>query len=229
MKFRMTWASLGRLRSGKAGTGLTGVMAQSALAVLFSVGLVPAVSAQSWLMNPPAELSRECAYGDCQNGYGILEIRTELGTNRYEGTFQDGEFHGQGRYEIMVSSNERAYYEGDWVMGVREGRGTYWNGVSNLYIGQWQNDLRHGHGAYFFGVQDWTPNKHSEQWLQNNVENYTGEFVEDLYEGFGTYRWPDGQRYEGEFFANDKHGNGTFYYPTGTRRDQYWQYGRFIR
>ncbi len=201
----------------------------AALTLFSAMACVSTASAQNWLVNPPAELSRECAYGDCEDGYGILEVRTEIGTNRYEGTFQDGEFHGQGRYEVMVSRSARAYYEGDWVMGVREGRGTYWNGVSDLYIGQWQNDLRHGRGAYFFGVQDWTPNKHSEHWLQNNVENYTGEFVEDLYEGDGTYRWPDGERYEGEFYANEKHGNGTFYYSTGSRRDQYWQYGRFIR
>lgn len=205
------------------------VLARGVLAALFAVGVAPAVLAQSWLTNPPAELRRECVYGDCQNGYGILEIRTELGTNRYEGTFQEGEFHGNGRLEFMVSQNERAYYEGNWLMGVREGRGTYWNGVSNLYIGQWRNDLRHGQGAYFFGVQDWSPNKHSEQWLRDNVENYTGEFVDDLYEGSGTYRWPDGARYVGDFYANEKHGNGTFYYPTGSRRDQYWQYGRFIR
>ncbi len=217
---------------GKAGLALRRLLASvaSTAAVLLLAGVLasPAL-AQSWLMNPPEELSRECVYGDCENGFGILEVRTELGTNRYEGTFQDGEFHGHGRYEIMVSRSEQAYYEGDWVMGVREGRGTYWNGISNLYIGQWRNDLRHGQGAYFFGVQDWTPNKHSEQWLQNNVENYTGEFVDDLYQGYGTYRWPDGERYEGEFYANEKHGNGTFYYSTGTRREQYWQYGRFIR
>ncbi|MBC52345.1 MAG: hypothetical protein CMQ34_00765 [Gammaproteobacteria bacterium] len=212
-----------------AGTGLRLRLASAALLLVLAGGALSPALAQTWLINPPAELGRECAYGDCQNGFGILEVRTELGTNRYEGTFRDGEFHGHGRYEIMVSRSEQAYYDGDWVMGVREGRGTYWNGVSSLYVGQWRDDLRHGHGAYFFGVQNWTPNKHSEQWLQNNVENYTGEFVDDLYQGYGTYRWPDGERYEGEFYANEKHGNGTFFYSTGTRREQYWQYGRFIR
>ncbi|WP_237133025.1 MORN repeat-containing protein [Pseudohongiella sp. O18] len=175
------------------------------------------------------ELSRECVYGDCQEGFGTLEIRTTLGTDRYEGNFQDGKFHGHGRYERMISRFERAYYEGDWVLGVKEGRGTYWDGRDRLYIGQWRNDRRHGYGSYFIGIEDWHPNKHSEHWLRENVENYTGDFVDDLYQGQGTYRWPDGQRYVGGFYANEKHGPGTFYYPTGTRRDQVWEYGRFVR
>ena len=204
---------------------------------LTRLGVVAALSLSLMMMfavaqaQPPlvAELSRQCVYGGCVEGYGALEIRTELGTDRYEGGFQQGKFHGHGRLEQMVSRNERAYYDGNWVMGVREGRGTYWNGVSNLYIGQWRDDLRHGEGSYFFGLRDWYPNKHSEHWLRENVENYTGSFVDDLYQGSGTYRWPDGQRYVGEFFANEKHGAGTFFYPTGSRRDQVWAYGRFVR
>ena len=93
------------------------------------------------------EISRSCVYGDCESGFGILEIRTDLGTDRYEGDFQDGRYHGFGRLEQMISRSERAYYEGDWVAGMREGRGTYWDGQSRLYIGQWRDDLRHGRGA----------------------------------------------------------------------------------
>lgn len=191
--------------------------------VLMSASLVQAQQTTA------TEISRTCVYGDCESGFGILEIRTDLGTDRYEGDFQDGRFHGFGRLEQMISRSERAYYEGDWVAGVREGRGTYWDGRSRLYIGQWRDDLRHGRGAYFFGVSDWYPNKHTELWLRENTENYTGDFVDDLYQGQGIYRWPDGQRYEGRFYANEKHGPGTFFYPTGTRREQVWEYGRFVR
>ncbi|MDB0061178.1 MORN motif precursor, partial [Gammaproteobacteria bacterium] len=70
--------------------------------------------------------------------------------------------------------------------------------------------------------------EHSEYWLSQNTENYTGNFVNDHYQGEGTYRWPNGQRYEGKFFASKKHGPGTFFYATGTRRNQVWEYGRFI-
>ncbi len=198
--------------------------------VLFPVAFLVLWSGTVSALSPRSpELSRSCVSGDCQNGYGRLEIRTEFGTDEYEGDFQDGKFHGYGKYSLMVSRSERGYYEGHWVNGERHGRGTFWNGVSQLYIGEWRDGLRHGRGSYFFGVSNWRPNRHSEMWLSENYENYTGDFVDDLYQGHGTYRWPDGQRYVGTFFANEKHGPGTFYYPTGTIRPQVWEYGRFIR
>ncbi|MDX1491506.1 MAG: hypothetical protein R3332_09470 [Pseudohongiellaceae bacterium] len=184
-------------------------------------------------LNVPAveirELSRECTYGDCENGYGVLSIKTNVGENTYRGEFKDGKYHGNGTLTEMLTVTQRAYYEGNWDNGKRSGRGTYFNGQGNLYIGQWKNDKREGRGSYFFGVSDWTPNKYSEHWLSENVENYTGEFKNDLYHGQGTYRWPDGQKYIGGFFANDKHGPGTFVYPRGSIRKQVWEYGEFVR
>lgn len=197
------------------------------------------LAASLWMLFPAAasalepaaeELSRECVYGegDCENGFGILEIRTELGTDRYEGNFQDGEFHGYGKYERMVSRSERAYYDGHWENGLRDGRGTYWDGRSQLYIGEWEDGMRHGEGSYFYGLEDWTPNRRSEHWLSQNTENYTGEFVRGMYQGEGTYRWPDGRKYVGEFYANDKHGRGVFHFSTGTVQPQEWEYGERV-
>lgn len=199
--------------------------------LLFVAALLIAHSATAQLQKAPVEiveLSRECVFGDCMNGYGTLEMKTNIGLNSYRGNFKDGQYHGFGKLTQMLSRTQRAYYEGNWVMGVRSGRGTYYNGKDKLYIGQWKNDVREGQGSYFFGLKDWSENKYSEHWLSNNVENYTGEFVNDLYQGQGTYRWPDGQKYVGEFFANDKHGPGTFIYPSGTIRKQVWEYGHFV-
>ncbi len=173
--------------------------------------------------------ARECVRGDCQNGRGTLELNTQWGKGRYEGEFKDGEFHGYGRLELPLSFLDREIYVGHWVAGQRVGRGTHWNGRGNLYIGEWANDKRHGQGSYFFGLPRWEENRHTEFWLKENTENYTGEFVNDHYQGKGEYRWPDGQRYVGEFFASDKHGPGTFYYATGTKREQYWEYGELLR
>jgi hypothetical protein len=175
-----------------------------------------------------AEISRACIHGDCENGSGTLEIKTQFGTNTYVGNFKEAQYHGYGKLTELISFTQRAYYDGNWEMGVKNGRGTYWNGRGDLYMGQWRNDRRHGQGSYFFGIKDWSENKYSEFWLSENTENYVGDFVNDLYQGRGTYRWPDGQKYVGEFFANDKHGPGTFYYPRGTARQQVWEYGKFL-
>ncbi len=200
------------------------------IATLFILLVSNAVHAQgSTTEGEVRELSRQCIYGDCVNGYGTLEIKTTFGTNTYRGNFKDGLYHGNGKLTELVSFTERAYYDGNWEAGVKSGRGTYFNGKADLYIGEWKDNKRHGRGSYFFGVQDWTENKYTEFWLSENVENYTGDFRDDFFHGQGTYRWPDGQKYVGGFFANDKHGPGTFYYPRGTIREQVWEYGEFVR
>ena len=171
-----------------------------------------------------------CIRGDCINGEGSMELTTEFGKGRYVGNFLDGEFNGYGRLEMPISWTEKEAYVGNWEMGVREGRGKHWNGRGNLYIGQWRDNKRNGLGSYFFTLPGWVENQHSEFWLKENTENYTGEFVNDHFQGQGTYRWAEGHKFVGGFFAGDKHGQGTFYYAkTGTARQQVWNYGDFIR
>ena len=195
------------------------------LVVVPGMLITPVVSAQM-LADVTA---MECVQGDCENGNGTLELRTEFGKGRYVGTFRNGKFDGYGKVEIPVSNTERASYLGNWELGVREGRGTHWNGKGNLYIGQWLNDLRHGQGTYVVRLPRWTDNLYTEYWLKENTENYSGQFVNDFYQGQGTYRWQNGSKFVGGFFANDKHGPGTFYYETGTARQQVWEYGDWIR
>lgn len=173
--------------------------------------------------------AEECVRGDCANGSGRMEFTTEWGKGQYSGNFLDGEFHGSGRLEIPISFTETEIYDGNWESGIRSGRGTHWNGRGKLYIGQWRDNKRNGHGSYFFGLAEWRENQHSEFWLKENIENYTGNFIDDFYSGQGTYRWPGGQKYVGTFFANEKHGPGTYYYVTGTARQQLWEYGNFVR
>lgn len=172
----------------------------------------------------------ECIRGDCELGSGTLELATPFGKGSYVGEFEGGEFHGYGRLEIPISYTQKEVYVGNWNMGIREGRGKHWNGKGNLYIGQWRENKRNGQGSYFFNLSEWRENQHSEFWLKDNTENYTGEFLNDHFHGQGVYRWPEGNRFEGGFFAGEKHGPGTYYYAvTGTRRDQWWNYGDFVR
>jgi hypothetical protein len=172
--------------------------------------------------------ARKCVYGNCENGRGTLELTTPYGKGEYLGNFRKGIFDGHGRLQVPISFLQSAIYVGNWVEGIRSGRGTYWNGKGNLYIGEWKDDKRNGRGAYFFHLPQWRENEHSEFWLSENTENYFGDFVDDFYQGQGTYRWPGGQKYIGGFFANQKHGRGTYFYVTGTRRNQLWNYGDFV-
>jgi hypothetical protein len=216
------WQSVGKMHSGSTTLSFQIVLRAS----VFAAALMTMAVAQALPLD--SVNSSECMRGDCENGKGTLELKTDFGKGMYRGEFLNGKFHGKGRLEIPVSFLEKSIYVGDWDEGIRSGRGTYWNGDGKLYIGQWSGDKRNGHGSYFFGLPRWEENEHSEYWLSQNTENYTGNFVNDHYQGEGTYRWPNGQRYEGKFFASKKHGPGTFFYATGTRRNQVWEYGRFI-
>ena len=202
-------------------TGIAGLLLAGSLLLAG-----PALSLAQSLKDVSAE---ECVSGDCQNGRGILELETPFGKGRYEGNFRDGEFDGFGRLEVPVSFTQREVYVGHFAMGQREGRGTHWNGKGDLYIGDWANNERNGRGTYAFKLAEWRENQHTEFWLKDNTENYTGEFLNDNFHGEGVYRWKDGQKYVGGFYASDKHGPGTFFYSTGTARQQLWNYGDFVR
>lgn len=200
---------------------------QTMLVACCVVGLFS--SAQLLAFDFDVVTDRQCVRGDCAEGEGTLELSTPWGKGRYVGAFKGGEFHGYGRLELPISFLAREVYVGDWREGERSGRGKHWNGQGNLYIGEWEHDKRNGQGSYFFKLPRWEENEHTEFWLKEHTENYTGQFVNDHYQGYGEYRWPDGQRYEGQFFASKKHGPGTFFYATGTRREQYWEYGELVR
>ncbi|SVD05664.1 uncharacterized protein METZ01_LOCUS358518, partial [marine metagenome] len=98
---------------------------------------------------------RECTYGNCIDGRGTLKLSSQWGKGEYMGNFKDGEFHGYGRLEVPISFIEEEVYAGNWVKGLREGRGTHWNGKGKLYIGERGNNKRHGQGSYFFNLPEW--------------------------------------------------------------------------
>jgi hypothetical protein len=162
-----------------------------------------------------------CITGDCENGVGHLVDRTEQGLIRYRGNFRDGKYHGFGKLELL---DRKITYKGNFLDGKRQGRGSEWNAENNVYIGLWRNDRRNGMGIQAFRVQDWKEDKYTEHWLSENTENYYGTFLNDNFDGEGTYRWPDGVRYTGGWAANKKHGRGTFYYASGNRQDRIYEF-----
>jgi hypothetical protein len=162
-----------------------------------------------------------CLSGDCENGVGTLVEKTDKGLQRYRGAFVDGKFHGFGKLELL---DRKITYKGNFLNGMRWGRGSEWNADGDVYIGQWKNDKRNGQGLQAYRVKDWKEDKYTEQWLSANTENYQGGFVNNSFNGEGTYRWADGVIYSGGWAASKKHGRGYFLYPTGLRSDRIFDF-----
>jgi len=62
----------------------------------------------------------------------------------YEGYWQDGCKHGQGRF---ITPN--GYYEGEFNNNSRSGRGDYYWLSGDYYQGEWQNNQKQGFGRFF--------------------------------------------------------------------------------
>lgn len=162
-----------------------------------------------------------CISGNCENGVGTLVEETPDGLRRYQGDFVNGKFHGFGKLELI---EKKTTYKGNFQNGLKSGRGSEWDRENSVYIGQWRNNRRNGTGVQAFRVQDWKEDKYTENWLSRNAENFQGTFLNDNFDGEGTYRWPDGVTYTGGWAANKKHGRGYFLYPTGLRSDRIFEF-----
>lgn len=162
-----------------------------------------------------------CITGDCENGNGTLVAEGEEGLLRYRGPFVNGKYHGFGMLELL---DKKLTYKGNFRNGMRNGRGTQWDAENNVYIGMWRNDKRNGMGLQAYKVADWSEDKYTESWLSQNTENYQGTFLNDNFDGQGTYRWADGVKYTGGWAANKKHGRGSFLYPSGNRTDRIFEF-----
>ena len=127
----------------------------------------------------------DCVYGDCNDGRGTLQLTTLWGLGEYIGDFRNGEFHGYGRLEVPISFTQRAVYAGNWARGIREGRGTHWNGEGKLYIGEWRNNKRHGTGSYFFNIPSWKENEHTEFWSRIILRIILAILLKTIFRGRG--------------------------------------------
>lgn len=85
----------------------------------------------------------KCLQGNCRRGFGIFTFGN---SDRYEGTWRDGQMHGQG---IYYHSNG-ATYIGEYKEGKRHGYGTYLWPEGDIYIGEYVNNKKEGCGQYIF-------------------------------------------------------------------------------
>lgn len=130
----------------------------------------------------------------------------------YEGTFENGLFHGNG--SIQWRNGNR--YRGEFQNGQMEGQGTLITANGDRYIGGFAAGMIEGEGVFSYA----------------NGAKYTGEFKGGQFHGTGVLVQANGDQYVGEFQNNLYHGRGilTFRRPTGNqdRRVGEWAQGRFL-
>jgi len=86
--------------------------------------------------------------------------------------------------------------------------------VLGLAGGAWaQSKLPRCQGAY--AVKTWT-NCYGTN-MTNSGAIYRGEWLDDKFEGHGTYTYRNNAQYVGGFRANKRHGRGTYTWPDGAR------------
>ena len=66
---------------------------------------------------------------------------------------------------------DQSRFEGDFLNGKIEGRGTKYFSNGNKYIGQWKDDAMHGSGVWF-SLKDQT--KRQGQWQNNKRTQWIG-------------------------------------------------------
>lgn len=187
--------------------------------------------------------------GNKKQGEG--ELFQDDGTLLYKGHFANDQMDGHGilyystqaiedfsAFRRTHSLQEKPYYEGAFVQGMRKGQGImyYPNGLM-MYEGEfmWQpkqgygelyadeaqtaseESLAQGHGEKIYAGYFFNDNRHGKGIAyQNGVKLAEGQFKDDSLTGQGLLFYADGSlMYEGEFVDAVQHGRGSFYNEQG--------------
>ena len=133
---------------------------------------------------------------------GIVDIDYVNG-NHYHGECENNTPHGRG---TMNYGKDK--YTGEYMNGIRHGKGSYEFEDGSLYVGEFENDTMSGRGIF----------------NESNGNKYDGEFKDGTFDGKGIYYFFNGDRYEGEFQKGVFHGKGV-YYKNGTMYEGFYQNG----
>jgi len=141
----------------------------------------------------------------------------------YEGYIKSGEPYKKGR---LLTKNLEVY-EGDFKSNRLNVEGTYIDNEGLTITGTFLNGLIQGQGE-----EKWTNGTHYSGnyingvksgkgmllWENSNKakeEKYEGEFVDNLFEGLGTYHWGTQKNYTGEWKKGMMDGEGVFSWKDG--------------
>ncbi|XP_065706888.2 radial spoke head 10 homolog B2-like isoform X1 [Patagioenas fasciata] len=154
------------------------------------------------------------------------------GGNTYKGMFSEGLMHGQGTYTWA----DGVKYEGTFVKNVQMLNGRYtWND-GTIYEGSVKNGLRHGFGFFRSGtcpvsyIGYWYKGKrHGKGTVYYDKEHtswYSGDWVNNVKEGWGMRCYKSGNTYEGQWEKNVRHGKGRMRWLTANQEYMgQWAYG----
>ena len=139
-------------------------------------------------------------------------------------------YEGQVR---ILNSNQKVIYEGMYMDGACNGKGTIYDGVGHIvYQGELtQNVMQDDHGKLYYenGTLAYTgqiQNNQKEgtgiQYREDGSLQYEGEFALDSYGGYGKeYDEEEQLIYEGDFLDGNRHGVGKSYEHSPRKRMLY--------
>ena len=122
----------------------------------------------------------------------------EEGGNKYHFVTENGESKTMSRgYTGKASASypNGDVYEGDFLDGIREGRGVYRYGSNgDKYDGEWRQNRKHGIGKMSY----------------NGKGEYQGYWENGRRHGEGVFTYPNGDVYSGWWRFGEKEGTGTY-------------------
>ena len=124
-------------------------------------------------------------------------------------------------------------YDGEFVNGLKEGKGNYMYSNGDLYIGLFSNGEKDGFGIYYYNNGDTYEGifSHNEKngkgkYYYSNGEKYIGTFKNNLLDGKGEYYYSNGDKYFGEYKEDKKDGFGIYYYKNKWRYEGQFKKGK---
>lgn len=128
----------------------------------------------------------------------------------YNGDFVKGMKHGKGTY---IHANGDTWV-GDFVENRFEGEGIMWFANGDTFHGTMKGNKKHGEGRYLF---------HSSNDHYGGTE-FTGQFEDDFMKK-GIMKFSDGSTYMGEFAEGLRNGRGRMVHANGDVQDGKWVRG----
>ncbi|CAG7786094.1 unnamed protein product [Allacma fusca] len=136
----------------------------------------------------------------------------------YLGCYYKGKRHGLGIYRYKNGNGAR--YGGDWVLGEKQGWGTFYYPDGSQYTGNWYRGLRHGWGVYVYPNGD-----EYEGWWYHGYRNgrgiYRTKATGEKFVGNWTLGWKQGpgmiirkhHRFIGNWYNDVPRGPGVYVFP----------------